>query len=169
MKNSEKKINLQKLLVYFSKTLGSLVIISVILVLIPLSLPRLFGFETYNIVSGSMEPEISVGSLILVKYKEPKEIQENEIITFYSNGTVVTHRVTKNNAFEGKLTTKGDANESEDITTTSYNDVIGVVEYHFPILGALGEYFSTNSGKLLVVELIVCAFLLHIVANKVNI
>ncbi len=168
MRNKKTQKKLQKLLVYFSKTLGSLVIIGVILVLIPLSLPRLFGFETYNIVSGSMEPEIPVGSLVLVKYKEPKEIEENEIITFYSNGTVVTHRVTNNNYFEGKITTKGDANQGEDISDTSYNEIIGIVVQHYPYLGALGEYLSTSSGKLLAIELIVCSFLLHIISDKVK-
>lgn len=169
MPNKSKGINKQKLLVQLSKTLGSLVIIGVVLVLIPLSLPRLFGFQIYNVISGSMEPEIPVGSLILVEYKDPKEIEPDEIITFYSNGTVVTHRVTENNHFAGLLKTKGDANEGNDLYDTPYKDVVGIVKYHFPLLGMLGEYFSTSSGKLLIVELIICSFLLHIVANKVKV
>ena len=168
MPSKKKGINFQKTLVNISKTLGSLVIIGVIILLIPLSLPRLFGFETYNVISGSMEPEIPVGSLVLVKYKDPAQIKEGEIVTYYSSGIPVTHRVTYNNSFEGYVTTKGDANEGEDLADVNYNELIGVVEYHYPLLGMLGEYLSSFSGKLLVVELITCAFLLHIVADKIK-
>ena len=160
----------QKILVRFAKILGSLVIVGVILVLMILSLPRLFGYETYNVISGSMEPELPVGSLILVKpAEEISKIEEGEIICFYSNATVVSHRVVSNNVFAGQVITKGDANESEDIEPVQYNEVIGIVKHHIPILGSLGAYFSSASGKLLVGELIVCAGLLIIVAEKIKV
>ncbi len=164
----KKGINKQKLLVKFAKALGSLVIIGVVLLLIPLSLPRLFGYETYDVVSGSMEPEISIGSLILVKPVENAFIKEGEIIAFYKNGTVVCHRVVLNNTFEEKITTKGDANEDVDLDPIKYQDVIGRVEHHYPFLGILGSYFSSSSGKLLIAELLICAVMLHIVADKIK-
>ena len=168
MPNKNKGINLQKVLVIISKTLGSLVILGVILVLIPLSLPRLLGYETFDIISESMEPEIPVGSLVLVKRTDCDSLKKGEIIAFYHNGTVVCHRIVLNNYFEEKITTKGDANQNVDIEDVEYNEVIGVIKYHYPLLGTLGSYFSTASGKLLLAELIVCATLLFVVSDKVK-
>ena len=44
--------------------LGTLILFSVILLCIPVTLPKLFGYQIYDVVSGSMEPEIPVGSVI---------------------------------------------------------------------------------------------------------
>ena len=169
MPNKKKGKKLQKLLIRFARILGSLVLVSVILLLMPLSLPRLFGYETFNVVSESMEPTLPVGTLLLVKQIEPKEIQKDEIIVFYSNAVVVSHRVIENNVFEGKITTKGDANEDTDINPVSYNEVIGIVEHSIPVMGMLGEYFSSSSGKLLMGEMIVCSALLFIVSGKIKV
>ena len=39
--------------------LGTLILVGVIAVFLPLTLPKLLGYEVYEVVSGSMEPEIS--------------------------------------------------------------------------------------------------------------
>ena len=166
-KSTKKK--LQRFLVVVSRFLGTAVIIGVILVLIPLVLPRLQGYQTYDVVSGSMEPEIPIGSLILVKPIDPLEVKENDIIAFYSEATVVCHRVVYNNTFEGKYTTKGDANADVDLTETKYDQLIGIVEHHYPFLGMVGSYIDSASGKLLIGELIVIGLLLHIVSSRIRI
>ena len=112
-KSTKKK--LQRFLVGYSRFLGTAAIIEVILLLIPLSVPRLFGYQTYDVVSGSMEPEIPVGSMIFVKEIVPEDVVEGDIIAFYSNSNVVCHRVTYNNIYERKFNTKGDANPDEDL------------------------------------------------------
>ncbi|MBR4462019.1 MAG: signal peptidase I [Erysipelotrichaceae bacterium] len=163
-----KKSSLQKSLIIFAKTIASLVIIGVILVLIPLSVPRLLGYETFNVISGSMEPELPVGSLLLVKKTSEAELSQGDIIAFYSNGTIVTHRVVSNNVYEQKLKTKGDANADEDIGDVAYSEVIGKVMHHYPYLGSLGEYFSSVSGKLSLAELLICAVLVYVVAGRIR-
>ena len=172
MTDKEKKKRNKKLqrgLVVTARLLGSFVIICVLLTLIPLSLPRMLGFETYNVVSGSMEPEISVGSMILVKSVDPYTIEEGDIIAFYSNATIVCHRVEKNNTFDGKFVTKGDANDEVDLKDVDYTELIGIVKYHLPLLGAAGAYISTSSGKLFVAELIICSILLFAVSDRIKI
>ncbi len=159
----------QKFLVILARTLATIVIIGVMLVLIPLSLPRFFGYQTFDIISESMEPELPIGSLIFVKPMDPHEVKTGDIIAFYSNAKVVSHRVVENNTFESKFITKGDANETIDVTATEYIDFIGLVVKHVPVLGTLGSYFSTSSGKLLMCELIVCAMLLFSVSSKIKI
>ena len=112
--------------------IGTLILIAVIATSIPLAVPALLGYETYNVTSGSMEPTLPVGSVIYVKPVEPETVQEGDIIAFYVDAVVVTHRVVENRFVEGEFVTKGDANEMEDFSNAHYRDLVGVVKYHFP-------------------------------------
>jgi signal peptidase I len=56
--------------------------------------PSIFGYKIYEVQSGSMTPTINVGSLIIVKQINPKDIKTNDIITYKgSTQSLVTHRV----------------------------------------------------------------------------
>ena len=54
--------------------MNSVLLLAVILLSLPLAVPRAFGYQPYSVVSGSMEPSIPVGSLVFVKNKDPLEI-----------------------------------------------------------------------------------------------
>ncbi len=69
-----------KLLPALCSVSGTLILISVIAVCIPITVPKLTGYEIYNVVSGSMEPEIPVGSAIYVKAAAPEDVQELSLI-----------------------------------------------------------------------------------------
>lgn len=58
---------------------------------------RLLGYECYNVISPSMEPEYGVGDLIYVKDVDPATIKEGDVITFIVNEDLVvgTHRVVR--------------------------------------------------------------------------
>ena len=103
--------------------LGTLFLLLVIVLLLPLGLPKLMGYQVFNVVSGSMEPTIPVGSMILVKPMEGSEIEEKDIILFHtSEETVVTHRVMENHVVEGEFITKGTAkSEYKDFQWGSNN------------------------------------------------
>ena len=118
----------QKTLYRISRILGGSVLILMILVMLPLAVPRIFGCHTYNVVSPSMEPELPLGSLLIVKPVDPQELKTDDIAVFYSNGIVVSHRVVKNDTETKKLTTKGDANESK------LSDFAKITVDHVPIL-----------------------------------
>ena len=86
---------------------GTLILLSVIASCLPVTVPRLMGYEIYNVVSGSMEPEIPIGSILYVEKIPPEEIREDDVIAFWSNDSVIAHRVVKNKIVEGTFTTKG--------------------------------------------------------------
>ena len=65
--------------------LGVLLIVAVIALAAPLTVPRLLGFEVYEVVSGSMEPAISTGSAVYAKQVEPTSVTEGDIIAFLEN------------------------------------------------------------------------------------
>ena len=79
-----------------------------------------FGYKPVIIESGSMEPVIQTGACVLLKQADYSEINEGDIITFYTDRGYVTHRLVgiDERAFrkgeDAFLITKGDANQIED-------------------------------------------------------
>ena len=64
-----------KAAVILLRVFGMLMIAAVIVTCCPAAIPRLAGYEIYNIVSGSMEPAIGVGSVVYVKPCRPHELK----------------------------------------------------------------------------------------------
>lgn len=82
--------------------------------------PTLGGYCPLIVLTGSMEPEISSGDMIICHTIEPSEVKTGDVISFFDpegNGlSVVTHRVVEIVQENGSLSfrTKGDANNVED-------------------------------------------------------
>ena len=87
--------------------IGVLILVTVVATSLPLALPALFGYEVYSVTSGSMEPTLPVGSVIYVRPVEPETVRAGDIIAFYSDATVITHRVVENRFIEGVKTKRG--------------------------------------------------------------
>ena len=128
---SQNKKQGRKLLPALCGAAGTVLILAVIALLILPSLPKFTDYEIFNVISGSMEPKIPVGSLIIVEPREASQVEEGEVIAFMSNGSVITHRVVENLSFEGEFVTKGDANLQEDMGNVPYDHLIGVVIRHY--------------------------------------
>ena len=151
--------------------LGTAILIAVILICLPLTMSRFFGGQFFAVVSGSMEPEIPIGSLVYVKGANPEEIQEDEIIAFYAardTGIVVTHRVVENHVDEQEFITKGDANRINDMNPTRYSHFIGRVKYHIPYIGFAAQMMTSVPGKIAVGSMIGLAIALHIMADSLD-
>lgn len=148
--------------------LGTLLILAVILALLPVTLPRLLGFEVYNVISGSMTPAIPQGSMLLVKPAPGEEIQPGDVIAFERDGTVVAHRVTSIQRDERTFTTKGDANSQEDFLPVPFEELVGRVERHIPVLGDVATQFSTVQGKLSLAALVVNGLLFRWLAGRIR-
>ena len=148
--------------------LGTILLIVVILACIPLTVPRLMGYQIYSVVTGSMEPEIPIGSMVYVKSIVPKELKEKDVVAFYGGrdtNAIITHRVVYNDLISGQIITKGDANKTTDMNPVSYSNVIGIVEYTLPKVGALAQAFTSTQGKIAAASVVGAAVLLHIVAS----
>lgn len=100
--------------------------------------PVVFGYTFFSVLSGSMEPSISVGDEVIVKITDDVEI--NDVITFREDGAFVTHRLLDYQ--DGRYITKGDNNDSNDEPVYKGN-VIGKVVLVIPFLGQL-KYIFTN-------------------------
>ena len=71
--------------------IGTLMLLVVIAAALPLTVPNFMGYEIYNVVSGSMEPTIPVGSIIYVKEIDPSDIYSGDIIAFKSGDSIIMH------------------------------------------------------------------------------
>lgn len=123
----------------------ALVIIAAALIFAASKSPQksIFGYRYYTVLTPSMEPELSVGDVVIVKLKNAEDINTGDIITFNpSNDSTayLTHRVTEKleNYEETGVTcfkTKGDANEVEDGFLIDSSRVIGTVSFDIPKVG----------------------------------
>ncbi len=108
--------------------------------------------------SGSMEPAIKTGSVVLIKPSSSYKI--GDIITFEGNfkdarGQKVptTHRIVDMKVERGNpvYVTKGDVNEERDTTEISHQKVIGKVLVSVPYLGYAVEAAKRPYGFLAII------------------
>jgi len=97
----------------------------------------LFPLSPVVILSGSMEPSIRPGDLVIIRRCGIDEIKIGDIIEYNVDEYNVIHRVVDINQKSGKinLVTKGDANESIDKIPVTNEVVVGRVEYIVPYIG----------------------------------
>lgn len=145
-------------------TLGALLLVALVILCLPLTLPRVLGYHIYTVVSGSMEPAIPVGSLLYIQKARPQDMKTDDIIAFYGgkdSTSIITHRVVENRPLMGEFITKGDANAREDVSPISYDDFIGKVRLSVPRAGEAAQVFSSTPGKVTAVCLIGLAVVLQ--------
>ena len=148
--------------------LGTGILLIVIALCLPLCLPVFTEYEVYNVVSGSMEPEMPIGSLALVEPVAPASVQEGDVIAFHSGESVITHRVTRNHTFEGEFVTKGDANEEEDMRAIPYEALIGQVIWHIPMVGGFMTLLTSMVGKLYLLAFAFCGVMFNMLAARLR-
>ncbi len=95
-----------------------------------------FQFYAIAIASGSMEPKISKGDVVIVD-KNIKTIQEGDILAHKHDGKVIVHRVYRvvKDGDEYFVYTKGDANEDYDKYKITTDMFVGIVKFKIPLIG----------------------------------
>ncbi len=150
------------------RILGTVILLAVLAVCLPLSVPKLLGYQVYDVVSGSMNPAIPVHSVVLVQPAAPEELQPGEIVAYRSGSSVVIHRLVENHIVEGELVTKGDANAEPDPLKVEYAGVLGTVTAHIPFIGIYAGALNTLPGKLYAFGFIVAAAMLYLLAHELS-
>ena len=104
----------------------------------PNSVPSLFGYKPFIVLSGSMEDEMYVGDLVIVKETDTDSLKVNDIIAFRdSENYVTTHRIVNIvNTDKGKcFETKGDANNTKDNGVVCPDSIEGKYSSKIPAIG----------------------------------
>lgn len=148
--------------------LGTLMLVGVIAALVPVTVPRFMGYEVLEVLTGSMEPEIPIGSIVYAKDTPPEDIAEGDVIAFTSDGSIVVHRVVTNQTLAGYFVTKGDANELEDMNEVYYSAVLGRVDKHLPMLGRVYSVYTSSRGKIYLLIIALCGGLLSILGARLR-
>lgn len=125
--------------------------------LLAITLPNLLGYRSLTVLSGSMEPTLMTGDMVVSKWMRPDQIQVGDIVTFQSaeSHKLITHRVrsVKMNGDRVDIVTKGDANDTVERWQTPSNGRVSRVEYDLPKVGYLTNSVGTTKGRLLIVVL----------------
>ena len=134
--------------------------------------PSVFGYSILRVSTGSMEPELMVGDVILDKdVDDVQSIKVDDVITYRGSGELsgmlITHKVVKAPylAEDGTyyLQTKGIANEIAD-KEISADKVVSVMVCKIPQLDALYNFFLSPWGLVVFIVLIVLIFFDELVA-----
>ena len=132
--------------------LSTVIVVLVVLFAVLLVGVRVFGIQVYSVISGSMEPEYPVGSLIYVKKVDPDEIKVRDVITYVlPNDMPSTHRVVGIDKENQLFYTKGDANNTEDGAPVHYKNLIGTPIFTIPCLGYVAHYIQHPPGMYVAV------------------
>ena len=133
----------------------------------PSKTPSFFGIKTYSIISGSMEPDIHIGDIVLIKESKNNELYEGDIIAFRQGQSVITHRIIMIKETEnGNIyTTKGDNNNTEDKIEINIDLIEGKVIGRIPFLGKISRLLQGNIW-IIVMVLMVYIYFSH--TSKVN-
>ena len=112
------------------------------------ALPMPFGFGSAVVLSGSMEPTLSVGDLLLVIPSEQYEVEQ--VVVYQDGQTLVVHRIMR---IDGEsAVTKGDDNTGED-EPILLTQIKGKVVFSIPLVGHLVRFIKTPIGIMVVMGL----------------
>ena len=114
------------------------------------------GYSTFRVVTGSMEPTISTGALLVCKDTSIEKIEKDDIVCYRSKtaeiyGSIVTHRVVSvqtDEDGERYLETRGDANLSSDPYYVKQDNLIGKVTWYSEETNILNDILSFLTGKM---------------------
>lgn len=123
--------------------------------------PMAFGLGYAIVASGSMEPTLSWGDLIIVQQKESYDLKD--IVTFKqaAGNRPTTHRIVSMN--EATIITQGDANNSSDAPIAK-EQIFGQVILMIPLIGYLVRFANSPLGFLLI--LVLMFLVLHFSAKQ---
>ena len=112
--------------------------------------PSIFGYSSLMVATGSMSGTIEEGDLIIIRDTDDYKI--GDIVTFFQDGDDIptTHRI-YNIDEEGKLVTRGDANNSYDKRSITNDEIIGEVVLVIPYVGTFIDWAVEGGGLIYIV------------------
>lgn len=118
--------------------------------------PSIFGYQMKAVLSGSMEPDIQTGSIILIKQKsEGDQFAKGDVITFITEEKfLVTHRITEVQDGGKRFITKGDSNNGPDLEPVHVNNIVGkYTGFTIPYAGYVFKITESQLGAALLLFL----------------
>ena len=111
-------------------------------------LPMPFGYGLANVLSGSMEPTFSKGTLLLVK--DTRDVKEGDIVVYQAQKELIVHRIISLSGDE--VITQGDANNVAD-EPFDRSQIKGKVIGWIPLLGSVAALLKTPVAMIVILIL----------------
>lgn len=113
--------------------------------------PRVTGTVPLTVYTGSMEPGIPAGAIVLIEPVDPATLQPGDVITYQVAPDVdeyITHRIVRAQPETDppSFVTKGDNNPGEDIDPVVVGAVRGKVWFDVPYVGTASEFVTGTRG-----------------------
>ena len=129
--------------------------------------PSFFGIKTFVIISGSMEPELNIGDIVIIKKCSQEELKENDIISYKYGQSEITHRIIQieDNENGKEYITKGDNNNVRDSENIKYENIEGkcIVKIRH-----LGKVILILKNKIVLICIILILYLIYAGDTKRN-
>ena len=116
------------------------------------------GYRPFSVLSGSMEPAIGTGDVVVNSSIKPLDARVGDVVTFQdpqNKSRLITHRLRRVRV-RGQMVemvTKGDANNTTERWSVAMNGRIGRVEYRVPKAGYALAFIGGKNGKLFLIAL----------------
>jgi signal peptidase I len=133
-------------------------------------MPLATGSKPYTVLTGSMVPQYSPGTLVVVKPADVSEINLGDVITYQLESgrpEVVTHRVVGIGAAadgEPLLITRGDANDADDADPVRGVQIVGKLWYAVPYIGWINNVV-TGEARAWALPIVVAGLFLYGIAT----
>jgi len=139
------------------KIVGVVLLLAIVLPFVIYAVPQVVGADSsYVVLSGSMQPTMDPGDVVVVKDVPADEIERGDIITFQrdSQGSPTTHRVIEVDQDGDSIAfrTAGDNSESADrqpvrpAQIEGRVPVVAGVPFVLPLIGHVIRFASTQTG-----------------------
>ena len=150
-----KKTTLQKVRDVMVSIFTIIVIIAcwyaiIVKMILKVDVPMVGGYSALIVLSGSMEPTIKTGEVIVIHAQKDYKIKD--ILTYREGGILVTHRIVDET--ETTYTTRGDANNTDD-PPIKKTQAIGKTIFHIPYLGKAILFVQSPIGLASVLAVLI--------------
>ena len=118
-----------------------------------LTVPAAFGMHPFTVLSGSMEPTIHTGDIVVVDQISPLQARVGDVVTFRSPedpAKLITHRMISMRV-RGEtvfVVTRGDSNTGVERWSVPTTGTIGRAEYRIPKIGYAANRLGSRFGRL---------------------
>jgi signal peptidase len=132
----------------YKLVLSVIIIFSVIIIISSLNI---FGRQIFVVMSGSMEPKIRTGSIVLDKKQVDYSVEDVITYRVANSKDTVTHRIIEIKKVGEAIAyqTKGDANDAPDRELVPIDNVVGKVYLSIPFLGYFVAFLKTLPGLII--------------------
>lgn len=138
----------------------------------PDQVPDFFGYKPFIVMSGSMEPTIMTGDLIVSKNINADDVKAGDVISYHLGDAVITHRVleiTADGNGARQFIMQGDNNNAKDEKPVTDEMIEGVYRLRLPGVGNFALFLQKPTGLILFVACpLVLFFLYDILRRKLS-